>query len=218
MPLMLSALAAIGIALACGGTLGVYIGALLAVTMLIPPTLSATRSPRYRLLVILLVVAPLVAAWLTTARRTNTTIEEWAVSSAVVLAYAVALAGIVSALRLLRLSDIVSAALTVVLGLAWLTWPIWLSRTWNGEASAGWVNRLLVVHPALSVSLPHLGHWDEQSVAYHLTDLNQSVPYAPPHSVWMCVLLHALVGAALFALSVLFARRETEAPDVHPGH
>jgi len=159
-PLTVSALAALGIAWACGGTLGVYIGALLAVTMLIPPTVSATRPPRDRLLVILLVVAPLVGGWLTTARRTNTTIEEWTASSAVVLAYAVALAGIVSALPIARLSATVSAALTVVLGLAWLTWPIWLSRTWNGEASAPWVNHLVVVHPGLSVSLPHLGHWD----------------------------------------------------------
>ena len=217
MPLTLSVLAAIGIAWACGGTLGVYVGALLAVTMLIPPTVSATRSLRDRLLVVLLVVAPFAAAWLTTARRTNTTMGEWAASSAVVLAYAMALAGIVSVLPHLRLSAIVSAALTVVLGLAWLTWPIWLSRTWDGEASSGWVNRLVAVHPGLSVSLPHLGHWDEQSLAYHLTDLNQSVSYAPPHSVWGCVLLHALIGAALFSLSVLVARRNAEAPDVHPG-
>jgi hypothetical protein len=75
----------------------------------------------------------------------------------------------------------------------------------------------VVVHPALSVSLPHLGHWDEQSLAYHLTDLNQSVPYAPPHSVWMCVLLHALIGAALLGLSVVLARPDSEAPAVHAG-
>jgi hypothetical protein len=142
---------------------------------------------------------------------------EWGASSAVLLAYAIALAGIVMALPLLRLSAIVSAALTVVLGLAWLTWPIWLSRTWSGEASAAWVNRLVIVHPALSVSLPHLGHWDEQSLAYHLTDLNQSVPYAPPHTVWICVLVHALIGVALFELSVFLARGNAEAPDVHPG-
>jgi hypothetical protein len=212
-PLTLSVLAAVGITWACGGTLGVYIGALLAVTLLIPPTVSANQQVLGRRWVVWLVVAPLAAAWLSTARRTDTTMSEWGASSAVVLAYAIGLAGIVSALPLLRLSAIVSAALTVVLGLAWLTWPIWLSPTWNGEASAGWVNRLVVVHPALSVSLPHLGHWDEQSLAYHLTDLNQSVPYAPPHSVWVCVLVHVLVGAALFELSALLGRRNTAAPD-----
>ena len=216
-PLTLSVLAAVGITWVCGGTLGVYIGALLAVTLLIPPTVSASQRSFDRRLIVWLVVAPLAAAWLSTARRTGTTMGEWGASSAVLLAYAIALAGIVSALPLLRLSAIVSAAMTVVLGLAWLTWPIWLSRTWNGEASAAWVNRLVVVHPALSVSLPHLGHWDEQSLAYHLTDLNQSVPYAPPHSVWVCVIVHALVGAVLFELSGLLARRDADASDLHPA-
>jgi hypothetical protein len=39
------------------------------------------------------------------------------------------------------------------------------------------------------------GSWIEQSVAYHLTELNQSVPYTFPATVWPTVAWHLAVGA-----------------------
>lgn len=216
-PLVLSAVAAGGISWACAGTLGVFIGSLLALTILVPPTVLAVTGLRDRLLTVTLSVLPLALIWLLTARRTGTTVAEWRASSAILLAYALALGGVAVGLRLARVSTVVSAALTVIVGLAWLTWPIWLSPTWDGEASAQGVNRFVAVHPALSVSVGHLGHWAEQSLAYHLTDLNQNVSYHPPQSVWWCVMFHVLVGAALMGLSQALGHRRVEVPRVHAG-
>jgi hypothetical protein len=94
----------------------------------------------------------------------------------------------------------VSAALTVIVALAWLTWPIWLSRAFDGDASAGWVDKAAAVHPALSINIPNLGVWSEQAIAYHLTDLNQNVPYSPPKTVWGAVLLHGAIAVVLLGL------------------
>jgi hypothetical protein len=216
-PLLLSVVAAIGITWASAGTLGVFIGSLLAVTVLVPPMVLAVRGWRGRVVTVMLSVAPPAVAWLLTAQRTGTTVGEWVASTGVLLAYALALGGIAAGVRLTRMSDVVSAALTVILGLVWLTWPIWLSPTWDGEASAAGVNRLVAVHPALSVSLGHLGHWAEQSLAYHLTDLNQNVSYHPPRSVGWCVSFHALLGALLIGLAGALAGRGNEAPHARAG-
>jgi hypothetical protein len=123
-----------------------------------------------------------------------------------------ALAGLAGVLRVCRLSATVSAALTVLVGLAWLTWPIWLSRAMSGQASANWVGNAITLHPGLAINLPHLGQWVEQSVAYHLTDLNQNVPYAPPRTVWTCVIAHAVFGAVFLILSFWKYPRPPHAP------
>jgi hypothetical protein len=212
-PLLLSIVAASGIGCACRGTLGVFIGSLLAVTILVPPTVLAVAGLRKRLVTVTMSVGPLALLWLLTAQRTGTTVGEWAASTTVMVAYALALAGVAVGLQRARLSAVVSAALTVVIGVAWLTWPIWLSPTWDGEASANRVNGFVALHPALSVSLPHLGQWAEQSLAYHLTDLNQNVPYHPPQTVWGCVVFHGLVALVLIGLSRIFSSRNVQAPD-----
>jgi hypothetical protein len=215
-PLLLAVVAAIGVGWASGWNLGALIGGVVMTTLLVPAAVLANEHPRDRLLTLLLTVMPLLTLWLIAARRTETSWAEWAGSSAVLVSYAMALAGLAVGMRAARLSATVSAALTVVLGLAWLTWPIWLSRTWNGEASAPAVNRWIAVHPVLSVSLPHLGHWAERTIAYHLTDLNQSVSYAPPRSVWTCVLVHGALGASLFGLTA-YRRGRRVAAAMHAG-
>lgn len=199
-PLLLSVVAAVTLACVCGGTVGVFIGSVLVVTLLVPPTILASSHLPHRLLALLLSVIPLGVVWLITAGQTKTSLGEWGSSTTVLVSYAVALAGLAVVIRAARLSVTVSAAMTVVLGLVWLTWPIWLSRAWDGEASAIWVNRLVTVHPVLAVSLSHLGQWPEQTVAYHLTELNQSVPYAPPRTVWVCVAVYLIFGVAVIGL------------------
>jgi hypothetical protein len=115
--------------------------------------------------------------------------------------------GLSAALRAIRVSATVSAALAVVVGLAWLTWPIWLSRSWDGEASAPAVARWAAVHPGLVIQVPNLGAWPEQSIAYHLTALNQDVSYAAPAGVWKCVLAHGVVGVLLLGFATWFPAR-----------
>ena len=216
-PLVLSAMSGAALACASGWNLGIFIGGLLLTTLLLPPILLATDRPIHRVIAFLAAVNPIALTFGIAWWRSDMWARELASSLGILIGYAIALAGFTCALRSIRLSATVSAAVAVLVGLAWLTCPIWLSRTWNGEASANWVGKLGALHPGLALNIPSLGQWAEQSVAYHLTELNQSVPYAPPHSVWMCVFLHTLIGAALLGLSVVIARRDAEVPAVHDG-
>jgi hypothetical protein len=206
-PLLLSAVAAAGIYWAAGWSLGTFIGGLLISTVLVPPVIVAQERPRDRLLALTLTVTPVIILWLIATCQTETLFREWLGCTAVLIAYALALAGVSAALRAIRLSATVSAALTVVLGLAWLTWPIWLSRTWDGDASAPAIARWAAVHPGLVIRIPNFGAWPEQSIAYHLTDLNQNVSYQAPANVWTCVLAHGVVGALLLGLVTWFPAR-----------
>jgi hypothetical protein len=59
----------------------------------------------------------------------------------------------------------------------------------------------------LIIQIPNLGAWPEQSIAYHLTDLNQNVSYEAPPTVWKCVLGHALAGTLLLGFATWFSVR-----------
>jgi len=206
-PLLLSALAAIGISWAAGWSLGTFLGGLLLTTALVPPATVAHDNLRDRLTCLTMTVTPIIILWLIATCQTETLFREWLGCTAVLITYATALAGLATTFRTIRLSATVSAALTIVLGLAWLTWPIWLSRTWDGESSEPTVARWSALHPALVIQIPNLGAWSEQSIAYHLTDLNQTVPYQAPPSVWKCVLAHGIAGAVLLGFATSFPAR-----------
>jgi hypothetical protein len=199
--------AAVAIHWAAGWSLGTFIGGLLIATLLIPPVVLAQEQLRDRLLALTMTVTPIVVLWLIATCQTETLFREWVGCTAVLITYGLTLAGLSTAFRAIRLSATVSAALTVVVGLAWLTWPIWLSRTWDGEASAPAIARWAALHPGLVIQIPNLGAWPEQSIAYHLTDLNQNVSYEAPPTVWKCVLAHALAGALLLGFATWFPAR-----------
>jgi hypothetical protein len=208
-PFLLSLTAATACYLSAGPTLGLFLGGLLMATLLVPPLVMAEGPLSNRLMVVGASVIPIAALWLLGTVRSETRLAEWFACVLVLLAYALALGGLSVGFRLLRCPAVVSAALSVIAGLAWMTWPIWLSPTWNGGESENSVARLVVCHPGITLNgqLLHLGVWTEQSVAYHLTDLSQNVSYSPPRHVYPCVLLHALLGATLFALQYLRTRR-----------
>jgi hypothetical protein len=205
----LSATGALACCIASGPTLGVYLGALILVTAITPPLLLGQDRWPNRITSLSAVVTPVAVIWLIAALRSDTRIGEWLAAVIVLSAYTLALSALASAMRTARMSAVVASALTVTLALAWLTWPIYLSRTWHGEASAPGVARLGNVHPGLAINaqLRHLGNWTEQSIAYHLTDLNQNVPFTPPQTIWPTTLFHATLAAALFALSFRRERR-----------
>jgi hypothetical protein len=189
---------------AAGASLGLFLGALIIVTLLVPPLTVAEGSTANRLIVHGAIVGPLCLFWLPAIIHGDVRFGEWLSSCLVMIAYAAALTGLSAALHLATRSAIVSAALSVVVGLVWLTWPIWASRTWNGGASEVAVARGVVCHPALAINgqvSRGLGNWTEQPVAYHLTELSQSVNFILPRAVWPCVLLHGLIGATLLILA-----------------
>jgi hypothetical protein len=206
-PLSVAALSAIACYRAAGPTLGLFLGLLVFVALLVPPILAAARETGERLTSLTVIVVPLVITWLIASWHNEMRLSEWAASSLVLAAFAVGLSGLSAALSVTRIGRHTAGLVVVLLGLAWLTWPIWLSRTWDGEASSRWVNPLVALHPGLAINYPHLGQWAEQSIAYHLTDLNQNVPYAPPRTVAACVVFHLVIGAGLLVMSGWVERR-----------
>src|SRR5258706_7751803 len=144
-PFLLSVLSAIACyGASAGPSLGLYLGGLVLVTLLFPPFCMAEESIGDRLIASGAVVIGVSTVWFIGMWHSQTLLLEWAQCTLVLEAYAIALAGLAAALRLARCSAVVSAALSVIVGLAWLTWPIWLSRTWDGESSAAGVARLVM--------------------------------------------------------------------------
>jgi hypothetical protein len=202
-PFILGLLSASACYVIAGPSLGLFLGGLLLVSFLVPPIAMSEVSVLNRLLGVLILVLTIIGIWLVATLRSETKLVEWAGASLTLLSYAVALAGFASGFRLVHFSPIVSAALTVILALAWLTWPIYMSRTWDGQNSEAGVARLILFHPGMAINaqVSKLGAWTGQSVAYHLTDLQQNVMYSLPHNYWPCVLFNSIVGGALLGLS-----------------
>jgi hypothetical protein len=114
--------------------------------------------------------------------------------------WAAALWGVAALLKRAGIPSVGASAITVLLAVAWLAWPIWLSPWIAGrETLVAW---LVWPHPlfALDGALRHLGPpWTERHQMYtRLTVLNQDVFYALPRGIMGAVLVHA--GIALAAL------------------
>jgi hypothetical protein len=213
-PLIFSLIGGIACYAAAGPSLGVFLGGLVIVTLLVPPLTLSERLSANRLMVLGAIILPLCAVWLLATLMSDPEqrprFSEWFGTCAILTAYVVALAGLSAIFCLTTRSAIPSAALTVIVGLTWLTWPIWASSTWSGGASEAAVARGIAIHPGMAIngqlSQP-LGNWTEQSLAYHLTELGQSVNFILPQSTWPCVVLHGLIGVVLLALTYWFERK-----------
>jgi hypothetical protein len=207
-PLVFSLIGGVACYASAGPTLGLFLGGLIIVTLLIPPLTLSEALSASRMITLSATLLPLCVIWLVATFMSDPEqrphITEWLAACAILIAYAIALAGLSVAFRLTIRSAIPSAALTVIIGLAWLTWPIWASSTWSGGASEVAVARKIAVHPGLAIngqlSRP-LGNWTEQSLAYHLTELGQSVNFILPQSAWPSILLHSLIGLPLLILA-----------------
>jgi hypothetical protein len=186
----------------------------------VPPLVLAADGWRTRGVTLAAIALPFWGVWLYATFRSDTHIGEWVGCCVVLGVYATALVGLLLGLRLARLPRLGCSAIVTVIGLAWLTWPIWMSRTWDGASSAKAIDPFIKVHPGMAINgqlFRQFGSWTEQSVAYHLTDLSQNVPYSLPKSVWPCVLFHGAIAAALIALSVIVERRRVTTPTREPA-
>ena len=92
------------------------------------------------------------------------------------------------------------AGMAIVVGLAWLSWPVWLSAALVRGGFSGTVQNLVWLHPPLVINGILTGEpaWTERSLAYHLTDLNQDVPIRLPANVGQCVAVHGILGLVLW--------------------
>src|SRR5262249_33621672 len=128
------------------------------------------------------------------------TFIQWLQSILVLLSYSIAIAGITLIPAKLKLPAALSAAFAVLISLAWLTWPIWLSPTLTKHGEDKLIGALIRAHPPLVINgiLTHDPAWTERSLAYRLTNLNQDVPIQFPHTPLVCVAIHGMIAIALW--------------------
>jgi hypothetical protein len=178
---------------ATGPGLGLFLGTILLITIYAPPLILA-EIPRARWLPLAAIaIAPALVLALSISAA-DVSAAEWLRCCIILAAYAFALTGVATLLSAARLPAPLAAAITVILGLLWLTWPVWLSH-WMTQALADW---LTPANPLLAINsvLRHLGTWDRAPIAYRaLTVLNQDVPYRLPAAIFPAVLIHLLIGA-----------------------
>jgi hypothetical protein len=189
---------------AAGPSLGLFFGGLFVATFLTPAGVLCGKVGA-SIGGFVAVVAPIVAVWMLTATKTLNTPAELSEAVCVLLAYSMAIAGIALILSRARVPAIFASAAAIVLGLAWLTWPVWLSAPLVGRGYDRAVQDLVMAHPPLTINGILVGEpaWTERSVAYHLTDLNQDVPIRLPDNPAICAAVHGIIGLSLWILAFI---------------
>jgi hypothetical protein len=190
---------------AAGTSLGLFLGGLFVVTFLIPAAVLGQKNLRAAIVAFAAAVAPVALAWLIATSKIPDTIAQWIEVTTILLAYALAISGIALFLVRCKCPEILAAAITVIIALAWLTWPIWLSDAHPSNAAIG---TLVKIHPPLTINgiLTNEPAWTEMSVAYHLTNLNQDVPIRLPSTPMACAVAHGLIGILFWTAAYGIAR------------
>ena len=193
-PLALALFAAAICYLAAGHSLGFYFGGLAMIAIAVPPIAAGDEYPWPSLLSAGAAIDGVGIAWLIAALTTDVTFGQWFSAYVVLLAFGLAQWALTISLRR-AIGPTLAPASVVIIAMAWLTWPIWLSAV----MTAGMVGWLTPAHPLLALNRTFIdfGIWMEQPVMYQITALGQDVLSNLPSSVWPCVLFHVLIAAAL---------------------
>ena len=127
------------------------------------------------------------------------TVPQWLLCYIVLIAFAIAVAGLAVAMMKVTRHLLAASAITVILNFAWLSWPIWLAPHLSGARGTALVSWLVWLHPifAINGALSDLGTWTHEPFMYHLTNLGQDIPYTLPPSVLPCAVAHAALGLLL---------------------
>jgi hypothetical protein len=197
---VLSLIASAACAWAAGSSLGLFFGGLFVVTFLTPAGVLQQKSLVAAVGGFTAVVGPVAGVWLIAIFETADTFGQWIEATMVLAFYALAIAGIGLALARTRLPAIFAAGLAILVGLAWLSWPVWLSGAMVRGGLSGAVQDLVWLHPPLVINGILTGEpaWTERSLAYHLTDLNQDVPIRLPANAAACSAVHGVLGLLLW--------------------
>jgi hypothetical protein len=197
-PLLLSFISGVACYIVLGATTGLFFGAVAIVTLITPPLTLAYNDRMRQMIAWSSVVDGTAVALLAAVADPFVTLLDWARTYLLLAAVALAAWGVARALVRARVAPVLASATTVVLALAWLAWPIWLSPWIAGrETLVAW---LVAAHPlmALDGALRHLGPpWTEHHFMYtRLSVLNQDVAYSLPSGVGRAVVVHAALGLA----------------------
>ena len=171
---------------AAGETLGFYLGPVMAVTLILPVMVAGHARLHEALIITGTMIDTIGIAWLIAVAGPNLTFFQWLSCYVILAAYCFAL---------MALARSTAAWIATLLGIAWLTWPVWTSPFLD-ITLARW---LTPAHPMLAINHVVLNHgaWLEQPLMYRYATLGQDVPYLLPQSVWPCVIVHALIGLLL---------------------
>jgi len=189
--------------LAAGTGLMLYLGGL-ALAMVLTPPLTLMRESRLEQILAAGSIADGVGVvWLVAMFQSETTFGQWLSAYVLLVACIIAAAGVAVALSRWVMRELFASAVVVMIALAWLTWPIWLSGWIDRPSVVRAIDWLVPVHPLLALNglLAHLGVWGEQRLMYQLTSLGQDVPYAFPSTIAPATLAHLLLGGALLLLA-----------------
>jgi hypothetical protein len=198
-PLTFSAALQICCYWSAGATLGNFIAGLLIATLIAPPMILREHRLLWRLLVAGAIIDGIGIVWLAAVITGAITLWQWVQCYLVLAGFVVALLGLVHFAVRVKVPATFASASAVFLGLAWLSWPIWLSHHLTVR-SAG---ILVQISPlfAINRAVINLGIWTERPIAYRLTTLNQNIPYTLPNHIWPCTLAHLVLGVILILLT-----------------
>jgi hypothetical protein len=194
---------------AAGSSLGLFFGGLFVATFLTPAAVLESDTLARAIGGLAAVLGPVAIVWLIPVLKVADTPGQWAQTVLVLAAYSGAVGGIARVLARVGWPVVFAAAVAIVLGLAWLTWPVWLSSILVGSGLGGTVGHLVAVHPPLAINgiLTNEPAWTERSLAYHLTDLNQDVPIRLPANAAACAALHGILGLVLWTAAMVRRRK-----------
>jgi hypothetical protein len=209
-PLLISTICALVSYLTLGPTLAAFLAGLIVVTLLAPMLTLADETALHRALAFTAVITPIAIMWAVPVFQTIVLPGEWFLCVLVLSAYAAALAGLAALFERLRFSAVAASAIVVVLGLVWLSWPIWLAPWLTGPSAEQRVARLVSAHPLFAISSalarPFPNPWAEYDIAYRLTNIGDDIPYELPATILKCLLFHLLVAALSFTVALFSAR------------
>jgi hypothetical protein len=176
--------------------LGIVIAGLFIVVLIVPALTAGKRRLTGRLRTTVTVTVAVAAAWLLFGQAP---IGQWCAAAVLLGSVAFVSLAATFALENARLHPVLAAAAVVVIGVAWLAWPVWLSPWLDGSVPRRLTAMLVEIHPPLVANgiLTATPPWTELTVAYHLTVLNQDVPIAMPMSILPCVGSNLFLGLVL---------------------
>lgn len=201
----LSLVAAVACRLAGGDSLGAFVGPLLFAAILTPPLALMESRRRGQALVCVGMIAAIAGVW----TAGGLTLFQWARCVAVLTSWVVACWGAAVLFLWMVRSEVFASAITIVLCLLWLSWPVWMSRPLlameQPERAVAW---LVPVNPPLVVSsIVDRGVWGEQRIAYQLTNLGQDIAYRPPTRAWLVIVSHTAFAFGCLSITARFPRR-----------
>jgi hypothetical protein len=197
-----------------GVSLGLFFGGAGAATLIVPPLVAAQSRAFGWVSVPFTATLGAAIVWAFTPVDALTW-RQWFACSLVLMAYGMSLGGVVALAIALRASHSIAAAIVTILGLLWLTWPVWLSHALLMPAGDTLVAWLVPPHPLFAINgvLIHFDAWDRLPLAYRrLSNLNQDIFYTLPSGVVPTVFVHLLIGLICGGSGMLIQLRRRRQP------